>query len=44
MTSARKKLIVAAAVFGLIAGVVVLPNFIRARSTSATNACMNNLR
>ena len=41
-----KKLIpylIAVALIGVVA-VVALPNFIRARTTSAQNACMNNLR
>jgi hypothetical protein len=28
----------------LIFGAIVIPNFIRARNTSAQNACLNNLR
>jgi hypothetical protein len=46
MTRNSKKLIVAAAVavFVIAAIAVVLPAFIRARTTSASNACVNNLR
>jgi hypothetical protein len=46
MTRTREKLIVVAvvAVYLFLLCAVVLPNFIRARSTSAQNACINNLR
>ena len=46
MKSASEKLVVVAAVAACLFVVfaIVLPNFIRARSTSAQNACMNNLR
>ena len=45
MTGSSKRWIIAA-VLGvfLISVVMVLPAFIRARSTPATNACVNNLR
>lgn len=46
MTHIGEKLIVMAAVAVplLVVCAVVFPNFIRARSTSAQNACINNLR
>jgi hypothetical protein len=46
MTRNSKRLIVAAtvAVFVIAAIVAVLPAFIRARTTSALNACVNNMR
>ena len=36
--------VAALAVFLIIASAVVLPSFIRARSTSSQNVCLNNLR
>jgi hypothetical protein len=39
----RKKVIIIAAIAAVLVG-ISLPSFIRARSTSATNACVNNLR
>ncbi|MGH7992987.1 MAG: prepilin-type cleavage/methylation domain-containing protein [Limisphaerales bacterium] len=46
MKQGSEKLIVAAAlaVFLIVAGAMVLPAFIRARTTSSQNACINNLR
>jgi len=41
----KKVVIVVVALFAVgIAGLVILPTFIRARSTSSSNACLNNLR
>ena len=42
--SKKIKVTVGVVVVFLIVGAVVLPSFIRARSTPAMNACVNNLR
>ena len=46
MTRNSRRLIITAAVvaFAIVGFAVVLPAFIRARTTSASNACVNNLR
>ena len=37
------EIMIVVAIIGLLAG-IALPNFIKARATSQTNACINNLR
>ncbi len=42
--SSKKLIIVVAAVAIIVAGAALLPMFVRAHNTSASNACVNNLR
>ena len=45
MSKANNILLAASIViFGLVAAAIVIPNFMRARTTPASNACINNLR